>query len=87
MSWDHTKYEACCESCGKKGFCIESMDDWNRTATEWIGFDTKQPDAYEVTRKRVGARDLQPVCDCGKSRVVRGERLGECDGTGKLFKK
>lgn len=85
MGWDHTKYEAHCENCGKKGFSIESMDDWNRTATKWIGFDTKPPDGHEVARKRVGARDLKPVCDCCKSRAVRGKRLGDCDGTGKLF--
>jgi hypothetical protein len=85
MSWEHKKYEAYCKNCGKKGFCIESQDDWGQSKTQWVGFETRAPDHYEVIRKRVGADELLPVCDCSKPKVVRGKRLGECDGTGEIL--
>lgn len=75
MSWEHTRYEARCEGCGRVGVCIRSSDDWNRSATRWEGFDSTPPNATAVGRKRVDVRDLEAVCTCGDTRIVVGEIL------------
>lgn len=77
MSWEHTRYEARCSSCGRVGVCIRSEDDWNRSATRWEGFDSKQPDSTAVGRKKVDARDLVAVCACGSTNISVGRQLLE----------
>ena len=86
MSWEHSKYEARCENCGKAGFCIRSEDDWGRSNTSWIGFETRQPDPTAVGRKRTGPKDLVPICTCKVSSIAVGKYLGACDGAGQLLK-
>lgn len=75
MSWEYSKYEAKCETCGKQGFCIRGMDDWCRTSTSWEGFDEIDPDPTAVARKRAGIRDSSPICSCGSGKVVAGKRV------------
>lgn len=82
MGWEYIKYEAKCESCGRVGVCIRGDDDWNRSSTTWIGFVNIAPDVTAVARKRADARDLRPVCECGKSSVTVGRQLGRCDSNG-----
>lgn len=72
MSWEHTKYDAVCEACGRKGFVIRSSDDWGRFATSYEGFDNVSPDATAVGRKRADARDSSPKCACGSTAVRQG---------------
>ena len=81
------KYEAQCRTCGRKGFVIEASDDWGRSETTWEGFDNEPPDPTAVGRKRVDARDLTPVCQCGSKSVARGAYIGECDWKGELLPK
>ena len=73
MSWEHTRYKARCEACGREGVCIRSDDDWNRSATSWEGFNSKPPDPTAVGMKRVDARDLVGVCTCGSTQIAVGE--------------
>lgn len=76
MSWEHTRFRAVCDGCGHEGVCISSSDDWGRTGTAWEGFDGKPPSDYAVARKRVGARDMQPVCpECGSTSITRKEAI------------
>ncbi|HTV40685.1 MAG TPA: hypothetical protein VMF08_08920 [Candidatus Sulfotelmatobacter sp.] len=84
MSWEHTTYEAHCEDCGAKGFCISSSDNWGRSETSWEGFKSEKPDATSVIRQRVSARDMVPVCKCGSRRIKVGKELGARDGRGNL---
>ena len=70
MSWDYTKHKARCSKCGQEGFCVEGSDDWGRSSTEWIGFDSKDPDSTSIARKRLDARDRLPICKCGSQEVV-----------------
>ena len=77
MSWQHSKYQARCENCGEEGFCIKSSDDWNRSKTPWEGFENKRPNPILVDRGRVGVDDYDPVCSCGNTKVVKGERLDD----------
>ena len=85
MSWERSKYEARCSHCGEEGFCIQSSDDWGRSETKWIGFKSKHPDPMDVVRKRTDAGSMVPICECGKSEIVTGKCLGECDYSGKLL--
>jgi hypothetical protein len=85
MSWERSKYEAHCESCGQQGFCIRASDDWGRSSTTWIGFSNEEPDSNDVGRKRSSSRDMVARCACGKSKVVVGRCLGECDYAGILY--
>ena len=72
MSWEYSKYEAQCENCGKKGFCIRGSDDWNRTSVSWEGFENQEPHPSAVARKKANRRDAIGVCDCGSSKIVVG---------------
>ncbi len=67
MSWDHTRYEATCKTCGNVGVCINSSDDWGRSETTWEGFSTKPADSYLVDRMKIDA--LKPVCHCGSTDI------------------
>ena len=73
MSWDYTRFKATCKTCGRTGVCVRGSDDWMRSSITWEGFDSKAPSAYEVTRKRVDARDSTGVCECGSSEIELGE--------------
>ena len=84
MGSDRIKYEATCGDCGKKGFCIQAKDDWNRSSTTWIGFENIKPDPQAVAQKRVDARDSQPQCTCGSRNIKIGNSLGACDYKGNL---
>lgn len=75
MSWEYSTYEAHCEDCGRRGFCIEGSDDWNRSSTTWEGFDMREPHPTAVARKKADARDMVPVCKCGSSNIVVGKRV------------
>jgi hypothetical protein len=86
MSWEHKKYQAFCENCGRTGFCIKASDDWGRSATSWIGFDNKPPNPHEVARKKISGDDYEAVCNCDKSKVVLGKCLGECAANGVITK-
>ena len=77
MSWEYSKYEAQCKSCGRKGFCIKGSDDWNRSSTTWEGFDSKDPHPTLVARKHVDRRDSVPVCSCGSSEILIGDFVGD----------
>ena len=77
MGWEHDRYEAICEACGRTGKCIVSSDDWGRWATEWIGFEEQNPSSTAVARLRVGSRDMSPKCACGSINVRRGGRIAE----------
>jgi hypothetical protein len=74
MSWEYSRYEAKCATCGHTGVCIQGSHDWGRTSTNWEGFRTEDPDPMEVGRKRASRRDLTPICPCG-SRGVRKRLL------------
>lgn len=76
MSWEHTRYEARCESCGHAGICTRSADDWGRSSTTWEGFIGNPPDPTAEGRKRVDARDMVPVCPCGATCIAVGKMLG-----------
>ena len=75
MSWEHNRYEAKCDTCGRQGFCVRSSDDWNRTATRWEGFDEVAPDATAVARMRVGPDDMSPKCPCGSTNISIGKHV------------
>lgn len=75
MSWEHLKYEAVCAKCGHNGFIIHSSDDWGRSETSYEGFENALPNNYEVGRKRVGPRDMQPRCKCGSTDIRQGELI------------
>lgn len=76
MSWEHDHYVATCVACGHEGECIRSSDDWNRTATSYVGFANNAPDATAVGTKRVGDRDMNPVCSkCGGTEIKIGRHL------------
>jgi hypothetical protein len=72
MSWEHWEYEARCSKCGRRGFVIESSDDWGRTAASYEGFESIAPDPIAVGRKRVSSRDYSPRCSCGSTHIIRG---------------
>jgi hypothetical protein len=72
MSWEHSKYEARCTACGKKGLVIRSSDDWGRSSTKYVGFENERPDATAVGRKRADARDNSGRCDCGSGSIDLG---------------
>ena len=84
MGWDRTKFEATCKSCGHSGYVIKADDDWGRHQTTWIGFDNKEPNVNAVARKNTDARDNTPQCQCGKTSIEVGARLGDCDFQGNL---
>jgi len=73
MSWEYSKYEARCETCGREGFCIKGSDEWSRSSTSWIGFESKSPDPTAVGKKRADSRDEVPFCSCGNARIVFGQ--------------
>src|SRR5690349_858650 len=75
MSWEHEKYEAICSNCGRKGFVIQSSDDWGRFATRYEGFENLEPHPTAVARKRASSESFSPRCPCGSTSVVRGARL------------
>ena len=77
MSWDHDTYAATCANCGAKGTVTISMDDWNQTKTRWSGFDNVDPHSTAVGMKHLGAHDSRPECQCGNTKIVRGERISE----------
>jgi hypothetical protein len=77
MSWEYSKFEAKCENCGKTGFCIRGSDDWNRSSTSWEGFASKSPDSTAIGQKKTDSRDQVAVCDCGTSKVIVGNYVGE----------
>ena len=74
MSWDHDKYHATCQACGREGFVIESSDDWGRAAREYVGFENLAPDPTAVGRKRQDARQQSGRCACGNSSIRRGNK-------------
>lgn len=78
VSWEYSKYEAQCQSCGRIGLCIQGSDDWGRSSTTGSGFENREPDPMDVDRKRADKRDLSAVCSCGSSAVVIGKYLGDC---------
>ena len=86
MSWDYYKSEVRCETCGKTGFCVSGSDDWNRSSTDWIGFDSIAPSATAITRRQSDPGNTSPVCACGSKNIVVGKFLGSCDSAGKLTK-
>jgi hypothetical protein len=73
MSWEYFKYEATCESCGHRGFCIEGSDDWGRSSTSWEGFENRPPHATAVAKKRADSRDMVPVCHCTSTKILIGK--------------
>jgi hypothetical protein len=75
MSWEYSKYEALCENCGRTGFCIQGSDDWNRSSTTWEGFNSTEPSASSVARKRLDSRDRQGKCECGSSDITVGRLI------------
>ena len=75
MSWEHHHYVATCAGCGHEGVCVKSSDDY-RSETKYEGFTNEEPDETAVARKRVGARDMRPVCpECGGTEIVIGRLL------------
>lgn len=68
MSTDRTRFIAQCDECGKTGVSISASDDWNRSWTEWEGFDTEPVDPYLVERKR--EEPMRPVCSCGSRKIT-----------------
>jgi len=85
MSWERSKFEARCDTCGATGFCIQSSDDWGRSETDWIGFANQPPSGTAVARGRAGPRDSLPLCTCGSRAVTIGTRLGDCDSNGRIL--
>lgn len=86
MSWERTKYEARCTSCGKTGFVIKAEDDWFRSSVTWIGFENSTPSPTSVSKKKMDSRESTPLCECGNTSVEVGEMLGPCDYKGELYK-
>lgn len=78
MSWEYSKYEAVCESCGHEGVCIRGSDDWGRSSTSWEGFQNHPPNSTAVGRKRADSRDMEPVCSCGGTSIRIGAQIKEC---------
>jgi hypothetical protein len=76
MSWEHERYTAFCEQCGRTGFCTHSSDDWGRSATRWEGFENVPPHLMAIARKRADPGDMRPLCRCGSTRVVLGPYIG-----------
>lgn len=52
MSWEYSKYEAHCESCGRQEVSIKGSDDWNRFSTEWEGFQNVEASPTAVARQK-----------------------------------
>ena len=77
MSWEYERYEAVCAVCGHAGVCVRGSDDWGRSSTTWVGFDSREPDPTEVGRKRTDRRDLVAICKCRSSRITVGAFLRE----------
>jgi len=76
MSWERDYYKAICDVCGYEGTCTVAIDDWNRSKTEWPGFEHIVPDPTAVGRKRTGSRDMRPKCPvCGGTSITRGDRI------------
>ncbi|EAY56124.1 MAG: protein of unknown function [Leptospirillum rubarum] len=77
MSWDHHYYEATCRKCGKKGFKVDSSDDWCRSETSWVGFEpfTDFPrHEYLVARKKIDYASYAK-CECGSTDIEVGKYL------------
>lgn len=77
MSWEYSKYEAHCESCGRQGVCIKGSDDWNRFSTEWEGFENVEASATAVARQKADRRQSLAVCSCGNSKIVVGKHISD----------
>ena len=75
MSWEHSKYEAICETCGHRGFCVKGSDDWGRSSTTWEDFENRPPHPNAVARKRADSRDMEPVCICGGTKIRIGNHI------------
>ena len=74
MSWEHCYYEATCKKCGRKGFRIDSSDDWGRSKVSWEGFTpfTDSPGHdYLVGRKKID-HDQCAKCECGNTDIEVG---------------
>jgi hypothetical protein len=59
----------------KKGFKIESSDDWNRFETSWEGFQpiTDSPRlGYLVGREKI-AENEYARCECGSTSIEIGQ--------------
>lgn len=63
------RYAAICLDCGRKGLCIESLNEWGGINTSWIGFRTILP---RSKRLMDDPDAMEPRCFCGSSKVVAG---------------
>src|SRR5579863_6619043 len=69
VSWEYSRVEAVCQQCGKRGVCVEGLDDWGRSSTTWEGFENVSPHSSAIGRKRADSRDMTPLCICGSSNI------------------
>ncbi|MHB8345994.1 MAG: hypothetical protein ACYDHM_02225 [Acidiferrobacterales bacterium] len=74
MSSERCYYEATCKKCGRKGFRIDSSDDWGRSEVSWEGFrpftDFPRHD-YLVGRKKIDPNEFA-ACECGSTDIEVG---------------
>lgn len=79
MSWDHNYYEATCKKCGKKGYRIESSDDWGHSEVSWEGFAPYtefSQHSYLVGRRRIDPNHYAK-CDCGSTNIEVSRTLAK----------